>query len=140
MRLIDTGKLIKFKLSELYKLDPEYCDFPGQAVDLHLTGIIPVETVWHKPSINKVRSLLTPFAKSENREIEVNVIHALKNALIIDQMRVVEKLELTKEYVMLDSVKKVMIHQKYGTADKTAFAKFEKALQDRGMKDLGDNL
>jgi len=77
---------------------------------------------------------LSPSGKSKYREIEVNVIHALKNALIINQMRVVERLESSKQYVMLDSVKKMMIHQKYGIADKNAFAKFEKALQDRGLQ------
>lgn len=112
-------------------MDQQFSDFPGQAIDIHLTGVLPTETVWHKSSIDKIRNLLS-CEKSESREIEVNVIHALNNSLVIDHMRVLEKLKLSNEYVMLGSIKKIMIQEKYGISDKISLTKFEQALKDRG--------
>lgn len=134
VKAIDNGMLARLKQSDLRDLPTVYHDFPGQAIDLHLVGIIPQEAIWDKDSLAKVREELfaAPTSSQNEQSIEANVIVALKSALVVDCIRVVEKAAFLSSAVQTASVKQTLRREKYGIKDLSAWTKFEAIVKDLG--------
>lgn len=126
--------LARLKQSDLRDLPKEYHDFPGQAIDLHLVGIIPQEATWDKDSLNKVREELfaPPTSSTNDKSIEANVIIALKSALVVNCIRVVEKAAFLPNPVQVASVIQTLRREKFGIKDVSAWTKFEAIVKDLG--------
>lgn len=126
--------LPRIKQCDLRQLPPKYHDFPGQAIDLHLIGIIPQEAIWDKDSLDKVRKdlSLSPTSPQNKQSVEANVVVALKNALVVDCIRVVEKAPSLPNEIQVASVKQTLRREKFGIKDLSAWTKFEAIVKDIG--------
>ena len=120
-------------------LPAEYRDFPGQAVDLHLTGVIPAdkEDEWDQRVTKIVMKTLDRHLKDEsglrdNIHVEAKIVVPLKDALLVESIRVVEYLPDIETAGQKLSVKKFLITNKYGVADSRGIAKMKDLVQQIG--------
>lgn len=92
VRFIDAGDVELRHAFELYALDDGFQGFPNQAHHLHLVGVIPVdkEDNWDKRVCEKFQKhLMHFFNNEENLMYDANVLFSLRNAVVVDIMRLI---------------------------------------------------
>lgn len=117
VRLIDYGDILTRKTSEIYVLNDEYKEPPGQAYSMHLTGIIPAdyEEDWDEKITHRLKTLLNKLHTTEsNVEYEARVLFTLRNTFVVDIFRVIN----SKDCYVHVPVKEYLIDHKYAIKSK----------------------
>lgn len=117
VRLIDVGTIVRSKSTEIFELNERFCDFPRQAIDLHLIGLIPAdsEDEWDSELTSVLdRDIKQTLSRAPDAKIEANIVFALQNHIAVDCLRITE----TKHGVVVvkKSIKRHMIEKGWGKA------------------------
>lgn len=117
VRLIDVGTILKGKSTEIFELNERFCDFPWQAIDLHLIGLIPAdsEDEWDSELTSILNNdIKQTISRTPDAKIEANIVFALQNHIAVDCLRITE----TQHGVVMvtKSIKRHMIEKCWGKA------------------------
>lgn len=97
VRMIDLGMVLKKVKPDIFKCDTEFEEFPMQAYNMHLTGIIPSnrEHDWSSKSIrvfqNRIKKLENDF---QNILYDARVIFSLRDAFVVDKVRAADTVNM----------------------------------------------
>lgn len=113
VRLIDFGTILKKTSTEIFQLDEKFCNFPQQAIDMHLIGLIPAEfeDEWDS-KITKILEVEVNKMQESNIKVEANIVFALKNTIAVDCVRFNKTME--NACVIKLSIKRFMADKSYG--------------------------
>lgn len=103
------------KSTELRQLAAEFCDFPEQAIDLNLIGLVPAdaEDEWDSEITQKLRNHLEDIDLSrDDIHVEANIVFSLRKAVVVDCLRITQVIGC--DCSILCSVKKHMIDRRLG--------------------------
>lgn len=96
----------------------EFCQFPEQAIDLHLIGLVPAdsEDEWDSEITQRLKSHLNITLGEDDTHVEANIVISLRKAIVVDLLRIVQ----TKGFDLpvLTSVKEYMFQLSLGIGAK----------------------
>lgn len=118
VRLIDVGTIVRRKSAELGQMAEIFCNFPEQAIDLHLIGLVPAdsEDEWDSEITQRLKSHLSIALDEDDTHVEANIVFSLRKAIVVDLLRIVQ----TKGFDLpvLTSVKEYMHQHSLGIGAK----------------------
>lgn len=97
----------------------EFCDFPVQAIDLHLIGLVPADTEdeWDSEITQKLEKHLKDIdLNRDDIYVEANIVFSLRTAIVVDCLRIVQTIGC--DCSIRCSVKKYMISERLGIGAK----------------------
>lgn len=135
--LIDVGTIVKRKSTELWKLNDEFHDFPEQAIDLHLIGLVPTdsEDEWDSEITQILKNYIDRITSDQdNFYVEANVVFSLRKALVVDCVRISQT--IGRDCIVLCSVKNHIIKKRLGVSTKKTRKDIIKMAEAIGIKQL----
>lgn len=141
--LIDYGETKKCKSSDLLVLKKEFYDVPAQVVNVYIAGIRPADNQsnWLSIATSNVKHWFECVPLTDNPEcyIEANVMFQLRDTLLVDDIKLLEKLPSSMNKVI--SIKKALIENKFAVSDfngiknlRTKFVEFKNDVNQVTMK------
>lgn len=115
--LIDTNEVITiWEYIDLLVLPDQFKEFPAQAVDIRIGGIVPLDSEirWDKKSTQLVKKWLE---HAENCYIEAKIELALMNCIWVKSVEITKILRSINEETRWISITEKLIQKNIGVAD-----------------------
>lgn len=126
--LIDYGRMEKCKPTEILELKKEFQDIPPQFVSVYVQGIRPAdnELKWSKAAKMNVSDWFknVPVDNTSDFYIEANVVLHLKDTLLVDEIKLVEK--SPDSLVKVTFIKKELIKNMFAVSDSSGIKNLRK--------------
>lgn len=99
-------------------LPKQFQNFPGQAIELRIAGIVPndFESEWDSNVGQNVKAWMEDNV-NEKIHIEGEVEIALMNCIWVDTLKLIEKLPSLRCQVNVISIKETLLSKKFGVRD-----------------------
>ncbi|XP_053949152.1 uncharacterized protein LOC128857417 [Anastrepha ludens] len=111
VKLIDDGSIItSVKSDELYVCHDKFKDFPAQAIDIHLLGVVPFdnERTWDTKATKTVQKwIMTDLTKNECVHVSINF--TLIDTIWVNNVIVMEQLAQVGQYVYRVNLKRSLL-------------------------------
>lgn len=80
----------------MYEIPKELAEYPPQAVDIVLCGLLPMDfdSYWGRPATERARELLVEKRLKENEKWIGRIVLSLNNILCLDPIELCEQLSL----------------------------------------------
>lgn len=131
VRLIDAGEVLKKSRPDIFGMDEEFKEFPIQAYQLHLTGILPsnCEHDWSPKAIQafqrRIKNLKNDFP---NIEYDARVIFSLRDAFVVDKIRAADTINGISHLL----IEQDLIDKKLGISSKEAVTRVKRLAKEAG--------
>uniref|UniRef100_A0A0A1WUC7 RNA helicase n=1 Tax=Zeugodacus cucurbitae TaxID=28588 RepID=A0A0A1WUC7_ZEUCU len=113
LKLIDEGSIISsVKSDELYVCDARFKDFPAQAINIRLSGVVPFdnERSWDTKSTKTVQKwIMTDIKKNECVHVSINF--TLIDTIWVNNVIVMEQLAQMGQYVYRVNLKRSLMEK-----------------------------
>ncbi|XP_055532468.1 putative ATP-dependent RNA helicase SoYb [Wyeomyia smithii] len=120
VKLLDIGRTIDCISSELLHMPDEFCRLPAQAIDIRIVGVVPhdFETEWDKRVTLTIREWIDQYTANEKFHVEGKVMLAIRDAIWVDTIRLVEHLDGINTDIHEIHVKSQIVGKNFGVTDK----------------------
>lgn len=113
LKLIDEGSIISsVKSDELYVCADKFKDFPAQAINIRLTGVVPFdnERTWDTKATKTVQKWIMSDIK-KNECVHVSINFTLIDTIWVNNVIVMEQLEQVGQYVYRVNLKRSLMEK-----------------------------
>nr|XP_014101558.1 putative ATP-dependent RNA helicase TDRD12 [Bactrocera oleae] len=113
LKLIDEGSIISsVKSDELYVCADKFKDFPAQAINIRLTGVVPFdnERTWDTKATKTVQQWIMSDIK-KNECVHVSINFTLIDTIWVNNVIVMEQLEQVGQYVYRVNLKRSLMEK-----------------------------
>ncbi|XP_067639600.1 putative ATP-dependent RNA helicase TDRD12 isoform X2 [Eurosta solidaginis] len=118
VKLIDDGSIISgVKSDELYVCHNDFKDFPAQAINIRLSGVVPFdnERTWDTKSTKTVQKwIMTDITKKECVHVSINF--TLIDTIWVNNLIVMEQLDQVGQYVYRVNLKRSLLEKNIAAA------------------------
>uniref|UniRef100_W8AL25 RNA helicase n=1 Tax=Ceratitis capitata TaxID=7213 RepID=W8AL25_CERCA len=118
VKLIDEGSIISnVKSDELYVCHDKFKDFPAQAINIRLSGVVPFdnERTWNTKATKAVQKwIMTDIKKNECVHVSINF--TLIDTIWVNNVIVMEQLEQVGQYVYRVNLKRSLLEKDIAAA------------------------
>lgn len=134
IHLIDVGRTTKCNEYDLFHLPKKFCDFPAQAVDVIIAGIVPMDYDhgWDSTAKKNVERWLS-IDKAQHKCIKANVLMSVMNEIWVDSLFLVQKLPKISCEVTVISMKLSLIDNKLAIEDSAGFEAVKMLAKETGI-------
>lgn len=110
--------MITTKGYDLLVLPKQFKEFPAQAIDIYMCGIVPqdFEEDWNSKLLRTVKCWLDDNI-TEKVHVEAKIRLSLNNFILVNSLYLVEKLQAIKTEVNVISIKKELLRKKLAVQD-----------------------
>lgn len=127
--MIDIGDIQQQTAKQIYRIDTEFVKFPGQAYQMHLSGILPsdMEPHWNSKSCQIFENKIEKLCKS--LEYDARVVCTLQNNFVVDKIRAVD----TQNVIIHLSIEQYLVDKKLGIESKESFERVKEMAMSAGV-------
>ncbi|XP_055390342.1 putative ATP-dependent RNA helicase TDRD12 [Condylostylus longicornis] len=118
-KLVDRGSVTIFKSSQLLILPKKFAEFPFQAAELRLLGIVPYdkEETWDTKAISTVYKWFDEYSTKKKMINTAVVQFTLADSIFVKEITMKSELSALKDYIDKINVKKSLLEKKLVSKD-----------------------
>ncbi|XP_058456737.1 uncharacterized protein LOC131434110 [Malaya genurostris] len=132
VKLLDVGRTLDCRSSELLHLPKEFCRLPEQAIDIRIVGVVPhdFETEWDKRVTVTIREWIDKYTTNDKFHVEGKIVLAIRDTIWVDTIRLVEHLSGINTDINEIHVKSQIVGKNFGVTDKEPLELLTKMVKD----------
>uniref|UniRef100_A0AAG5DVC6 RNA helicase n=1 Tax=Anopheles atroparvus TaxID=41427 RepID=A0AAG5DVC6_ANOAO len=132
LKLIDTGRIVTAKSTDLLVLPAQFQALPSQAIDVRIAGVVPLdwEEDWDQDSTKHVQGWIADHAQQSNHYLEGTVLLALRDTIWIEELVLAEQLDGMPTAVVSTKIKSSIVSKKFGVYDRGSFERIKQNVQN----------
>lgn len=136
IKLIDDGRTTMVYDYHLLHLPKRFCDYPAQAVNVIISGIVPIDYdySWDTASQKNVEKWIA-IDESPHKCIKANISISLMNTIWVDTLYLVQKLPEISCEVTVISIKSSLLNNNLAIEDNAAFDNIKSVAAQIGILD-----
>lgn len=133
--MIDTNVTTDSRNSPLFVLPEGFRNFPPQAVDVRIAGVVPLDlsTTWDKSSKDIVKQW---FKDTENCEIQGKIELTLMNCIWVESIELIDKLSAINAKVLNRNIKTRIIKNELGVENGNSLRLLREMARKAGKSSL----
>ncbi|XP_055845468.1 putative ATP-dependent RNA helicase TDRD12 [Episyrphus balteatus] len=110
IKLIDSGKIIMCKSHDLLVIPEEFKEFPAQAIDIRLSGVVPFdnERVWDSKSIRTVKKWIVTDV-NDNDVLQASINFVLMDIIWVNNVVLMEQLPAINGFALKINVRRSLL-------------------------------
>lgn len=118
VKLIDSGRTIMCKSHDLMEIPDEFKDFPAQAIDIRLSGVVPYdnEKVWDSKSIRTVKKWIVTDV-TENDVLQASINFVLMDVIWVNNVVLMEQLTAINGFALKINVRRSLLGRGFALDD-----------------------
>uniref|UniRef100_A0A182IXV3 Probable ATP-dependent RNA helicase spindle-E n=1 Tax=Anopheles atroparvus TaxID=41427 RepID=A0A182IXV3_ANOAO len=131
LKLIDTGRMVNTKSTNLLSLPDQFHALPGQAIEVRIAGVVPhdLEDEWDQDSTKHVQRWIDDYVQQPHHYVQGEVLLALRDTIWIDELMLTEQLDSVKTTVVSTKIKSSIVSKQFGVYDTESFARIQQMVQ-----------
>ncbi|XP_055913578.1 putative ATP-dependent RNA helicase TDRD12 [Eupeodes corollae] len=135
VKLIDSGRSIMCKSLDLLEMPEEFKDFPAQAIDIRLSGVVPFdkERVWDSKSIRTVKNWIVSDVTS-NDVLQATINFVLMDIIWVNNVVLMEQLHAINGYALKINVRRSLIGRGFALEDGQIHSIKQTAMENNLLK------
>uniref|UniRef100_A0A034VB34 RNA helicase n=1 Tax=Bactrocera dorsalis TaxID=27457 RepID=A0A034VB34_BACDO len=140
LKLIDEGSIISsVKSDELYVCADKFKDFPAQAINIRLTGVVPFdnERTWDTKATKTVQKWIMTDIK-QNECVHVSINFTLIDTIWVNNVIVMEQLEQVGQYVYRVNLKRSLMEKNIADVGDSKKQGIREIAEELGLLAYGD--
>ncbi|XP_018802414.1 PREDICTED: uncharacterized protein LOC108977261 isoform X2 [Bactrocera latifrons] len=140
LKLIDEGSIISsVKSDELYVCADKFKDFPAQAINIRLTGVVPFdnERTWDSKATKTVQKWIMTDIK-QNECVHVSINFTLIDTIWVNNVIVMEQLKQVDQYVYRVNLKRSLMEKNIADVGDSKKQGIREIAEELGLLAHGD--